>query len=103
LFVLASHTTYIYIIHVYIIYESLLPKQRLLHVYMYTDYLYKLAIVRETVHVMWMRGRCQALYYLNIYTCFLSHPCNSSEQLQEFAKFYLANLMFCQLVKRYAK
>jgi hypothetical protein len=25
------------------------------------------------------------------------------EQLQEFAKFYLANLVFCQLIKTYAK
>jgi hypothetical protein len=26
-----------------------------------------------------------------------------SGQLQEFAKFYVANLVFCQLVKAYAK
>jgi hypothetical protein len=25
------------------------------------------------------------------------------QHLQEFAKFYLANLVFCQLLKRYAK
>jgi hypothetical protein len=29
--------------------------------------------------------------------------CFFLEQLQEFAKFYLANLVFCRLVKRYAK
>jgi hypothetical protein len=28
---------------------------------------------------------------------------NTLEQLQEFAKIYLANLVFYQLVKRYAK
>jgi hypothetical protein len=26
-----------------------------------------------------------------------------SKQLQEFAKFYLANIAFCQLITRYAK
>jgi hypothetical protein len=33
----------------------------------------------------------------------LFHPAVWQYHLQEFARFYLTNLMFCQLLKRYAK
>ena len=45
-------------------------------------YLYKLVIVRETVHVMWMRGRCQTLHYTSICVFFLLLSFRGTQSLQ---------------------